>query len=106
MIAKKNLLRFPIGVIQEMGYALHLAQEGMDYHKSKIFKGHGSGVYELAIEYDKEAYRMVYLVNFLDTVYVLHSFQKKSKIGIKTPKEELALIKQRLKLLRAEHTKR
>jgi phage-related protein len=36
-------------------------------------------------------------VKFADAVYVLHVFQKKSKAGIKTPKEEIGKVKTRLK---------
>ncbi|MFZ2486136.1 MAG: type II toxin-antitoxin system RelE/ParE family toxin [Candidatus Rickettsiella isopodorum] len=100
--SKKNLMEFPEEVIQEIGYALYLAQKGEYYNKVKPFKGYGSGVYEIAIEYNKNAYRSVYIVNLADTVYVLHCFQKKSKSGIKTPKEEIQVIEQRLKLLRHE----
>jgi phage-related protein len=34
-------------------------------------------------------------------IYVLHAFQKKSKKGIKTPKEEITVLKERLKKLKA-----
>lgn len=88
--SKKDLMKFPEEVIQEIGYALYLSQKGEYYNKVKPFKGYGSGVYEIAIEYNKNAYRSVYIVNLADTVYVLHCFQKKSKSGIKTPKEELS----------------
>ena len=37
------------------------------------------------------------MVKFSGWVFVLHCFQKKSKAGIKTPKEDLDLIKVRLK---------
>ena len=84
------------------GYALYVAQSGGYYDKTKHFKGCGSGVYEIAVEYDKNAYRSVYIVNLGNTIYVVHAFQKKSKRGIKTPQEEIAVITQRLKLLRAE----
>ena len=104
--SKKDLMGFPEGVIQEIGYALYLAQTGEHYNKAKPFKGCGSGVYEIATEYDKNAYRSVYIVNLGDTIYILHCFQKKSKRGIKTPKEEIEIIKQRLKLLRTEVSKR
>jgi phage-related protein len=40
------------------------------------------------------------IVNLGDTVYVLHAFQKKSKKGIKTPKEEIVVIEERLKKLK------
>lgn len=101
----KDLKKFPKFVAQEMGYALFLAQNGDHYHKAKAFKGLGSGVYEIATEQDKNAYRSIYVLNLNDTVYVLHCFQKKSKRGIKTPKEEIEVIEKRLKLLRAEIAK-
>lgn len=100
--SKKDLMEFPTGVIQEVGYALFLAQKGEHYSKVKPFKGHGSGVFEIVIDYAKNAYRSVYIVNLHNTVYVVHCFQKKSKTGIKTPKEEIEVIKQRLKLLKLE----
>jgi phage-related protein len=56
----------------------------------------------IAIGYNKNVYRSDYIVNLSDTVYVLLCFQKKSKSGIKTPKEEIQVIQQRLKLLRHE----
>jgi phage-related protein len=92
--SKKDLCRFP----QE--YALYNAQKGDSYYKTKPFKGCGSGVYEIATEYYKNAYRAVYIVNVEDTVYVLHCFQKKSKCGIKTPQEDVEVIKSRLKRLK------
>lgn len=104
--SKKNLVNFPNSVVQEVGYALYYAQKGDHYHKTKPFKGCGSGVYEIVVQHEKNAYRALYVVNIGDTVYVLHCFQKKSKRGIKTPHEEVEIIKQRLKLLRAELTKR
>ena len=100
--SKKVLMQFPKAVAQEMGYALYLGQIGEHYAKCKLFKGCGSGVYEIALSYDKNAYRAVYIVTLGDTLYVVHSFQKKSKQGIKTPKEEVDIIKQRIKLLKAE----
>jgi phage-related protein len=101
--SKKDLARFPKEVVQEMGYALFLAQKGECYPRAKLFKGYGSGVYEVATEYDKNAYRAVYIVNLADKVYVLHCFQKKSKRGIKTPREELAIIEKRLSLLKSRY---
>ena len=52
---------------------------------------------EIVAAHDTGTYRAVYTVKLGDTVYVLHSFQKKSKQGIKTPKQEIELIKQRLR---------
>lgn len=38
------------------------------------------------------------MLKFENTVYVLHAFQKKSKHGIKTPAQDIELIKRRLKV--------
>jgi phage-related protein len=45
----------------------------------------------------------VYTVRFADAVYVLHAFQKKSKRGIKTPKHEIELIRDRLAAAEAHY---
>ena len=58
--------------------------------------GRGSGVYEL-VEDAGDAFRVVYTVRFEAAVYVLHCFQKKSKNGFATPKEDVELVKSRLK---------
>ena len=43
---------------------------------------------------------MVYAVQLGDDIWVVHAFQKKSTKGIKTPKHEIDLIKDRLKRLK------
>lgn len=65
-----------------------------------MFKGYGSGVYEIVSDFNTDAYRAVYVVNLDDCLYVLHAFQKKSKSGIKTPKPDLNIIETRLKQLK------
>ena len=47
-----------------------------------------------------DAFRVVYAVQFAEEVWVVHAFQKKSTQGIKTPKREIDVIKQRLKRLK------
>jgi len=42
-------------------------------------------------------------VRFARVVYVLHTFQKKSKRGVATPKAELDLIELRLKRAREDY---
>lgn len=53
-----------------------------------------------------DTYRAVYTVKNSGWVYVLHCFQKKSKSGIKTPKQDLDLIHARLKIARAIKARR
>jgi len=57
----------------------------------------GAGVLEIIEGHHGSTYRAVYTVKFSDVVYVLHAFQKKSKKGIETPKQDIQLIKKRLK---------
>ncbi len=64
---------------------------------AKPFKGVGSGVLEIALRHDGEAYRMVVALQLGRTISVLHAFRKKSKQGIATPKQDVDLIKQRYK---------
>jgi phage-related protein len=57
--------------------------------------GIGSAVFEIAIQFSKNAYRSVYAANIGDKIYILHAFQKKSAKGIKTSKKDVRLIRQR-----------
>jgi len=62
--------------------------------------GMGPGVFEIALPFRGDAYRVVYAVQLADEIWVVHAFQKKSTQGIKTPKREIDLIKDRLKRLK------
>ena len=63
-------------------------------------KGLGAGVFEIALPYRGNAFRVVYAVQIGADIWVVHAFQKKSTHGIKTPKHEIDLIKDRLKRLK------
>jgi len=52
-------------------------------------------------DYMGDTYRAVYTVKIADAVYVLHCFQKKSKQGIETPKQNIHLIRACLKVAQA-----
>ncbi len=54
-------------------------------------------------EFDGDTYRAVYTVRFAGVLYVLHASQKKSKRGIATPRQEIALIIQRLERAREDY---
>jgi phage-related protein len=53
-------------------------------------------VLEVISDHRGDTFRGVYTVRFADGVYVLHVFQKKSRRGIATPKQEIDLIRRRL----------
>ena len=61
----------------------------------------GAGVLEVVEDDAGGTYRAVYTVKFVEAVFVLHCFQKKSKRGIATPKEDMDIIRARLKVAEA-----
>jgi phage-related protein len=93
--AKRNLQAFPKGAQKLIGDELQLIQFGGMPKDAKPFKGIGSGVFEIALRHDADAYRTVLAVQLGKRIYVLHAFQKKSTKGIKTAKHDIDLIKQR-----------
>ncbi len=98
----KDLMALPVAVRRFFGYALSLAQAGDEHDDAKVLTGFGSaGVLEVVEDDRSGTYRAVYTVKFKEAVFVLHCFQKKSKHGIATPKEDLAIIRARLKVAEA-----
>jgi len=63
-------------------------------------RGMGSGVFEIALPFRGDAFRLVYAVQIGNDIWVVHAFQKKSTRGIKTPQRELDVIRDRLKRLK------
>jgi len=93
----------PVQVQKTFGTALRDVQDGETPIETKALSGFGgASVLELLEDYDRRTFRAVYTVGFPGAVYVLHVFEKKSRHGIKTPREDVALIKSRLKIAR-EH---
>lgn len=100
--SKKDLMSMPSEVVDVFGFALHVAQHGGKHSQAKPLKGFGSaGVLEVVEDDDGNTYRAVYTVRFDNALYVLHCFQKKSHKGIATPKQDIDLVRDRLKL--AQH---
>jgi phage-related protein len=95
---------FPLPVRDRMVAALVVAAEGGLPEIAKPMKGLGSGVFEIALPWRGDAWRVVYAVRIGDAVWVVHAFQKKSKSGIATPKHDVDLVIQRLKQLREQVT--
>ena len=99
--SKDDLCGFPEDVQDVMGYALHVAQKGEKHPSAKGLKG--IPAMEIVDDHDGDTYRAVYTAKIGNAVYVLHAFQKKSKKGIKTPKQDIDLIKSRLQDAKAHH---
>ncbi len=94
----EDLKDFPPIVRRTMGFALYAAQLGKMHEHAKVLSGMGSAkVIEIRENDRSGTYRVIYTIEMKDFVFVLHAFQKKSKSGIATPKQELELLKDRLK---------
>lgn len=93
--SKANLLDFPKEVQKLMGDELQLMQYGGMPQSAKPYRGLGNGVFEIALSYEKNAYRAVVALQIGEKIYILHAFQKKSKSGIKTPQSDKDLIRKR-----------
>ncbi|MGH9402117.1 MAG: type II toxin-antitoxin system RelE/ParE family toxin [Terriglobia bacterium] len=98
--ARKEFERFPEGARSMSLTALTMAAEGGKADIAKPMRGLGSGVFEIALPYRSDAFRVVYAVQLAEEIWVVHAFQKKSTQGIKTHQRETELIKDRLKRLK------
>jgi phage-related protein len=102
--SKEDLLDLPRKVQREVGYALYLAQTGLEHTNVKPLTGFGGrGVLEVVEDDAGGTYRAVYTVKYKEAIYILHAFQKKSKKGRETPKEEMEIVKKRLKIAEQKH---
>lgn len=96
--SRKELHAFPDPVEDHMGYALYVAQRGGKHRDTKTLRGFGgAGVVEVIKDFRGDTFRAVYTIRYAGEVYVLHAFQKKSKTGRETPRQDMELIEQRLR---------
>lgn len=95
-----RLKGFPPSVRLKLGFALYQAQIGQKHQSAKMLHGFAETVWQVRADDPAGTYRAVYVAQFQKAVYVLHTFQKKAKSGIATPRRVLDLIRQRLQLAR------
>jgi phage-related protein len=98
--ALREFETFPEGARSICLAALTIAAEGGKADVAKPMHGLGSGVFEIALPFRGDAFRVVYAVQLAYEVWVIHAFQKKSTQGIRTPRREIDLIEDRLKRLK------
>jgi phage-related protein len=98
--ARKDFEDFPQGARDDLLDALTAVADGGHPSIAKPLTGLGSGVMELALRHRGDAFRVVYALQIGADVWVIHAFQKKSKAGIATPRQEIDLVRERLKRLR------
>lgn len=102
--SRENIQELPKGVRTVFGQALFDAQTGEKHPCAKPMKGFGgAGVLEVVEDDSGSTYRAVYTVRFPEVVYVLHVFQKKSKVGSKTPAADINRIRERLKVAESSY---
>jgi phage-related protein len=94
--ARKAFELFPDGAQSICLAALTIAAEGGKVDIAKPMKGLASGVFEIALAYRANAYRVVYGVRLGTDIWVVHAFQKKSTQGSKTPRHEIERVNDRL----------
>ena len=92
-----QVISFPQSAKREAGYQLDRVQNGEDPVDWKPMKTIGSGVREIRIKDAAGAFRVVYVANIGDQIYVLHAFQKKTQ---KTAKSDIKLAKERYRALK------
>jgi phage-related protein len=98
--ARKDFEGFPKETQAICLTTLTIAAEGGKADIVKPLQGLGTGVFEIALPYRGNAFRVVYAVQLGLVLWVIHAFQKKATQGIKTPKHEIELVKDRVKKLR------
>ncbi|MFJ4443316.1 type II toxin-antitoxin system RelE/ParE family toxin [Pseudomonas sp. NPDC089422] len=94
--SKEDLRDFPPVARQRAGYQLELIQDGEDPADWKPMESVGQGVREIRIKCKDGAFRVFYVVNRPEAIYVLHAFRKTTE---KTEKRDIDLAKDRLKSL-------
>jgi phage-related protein len=92
-----DLKQFPNDARREAGYDLRRVQRGLDPRDWKPMTTVGAGVREIRIAEASGAFRVFYVLEKGDAVYVLHAFQKKSQ---KTEKKDIDKGKSRYQLIK------
>jgi len=98
--SKDDISALPVPVKASFGHRLRQLQEGRAPLDSKPLPQFGVGVFELRERFERNAYRLMCVVNLKKAIYVLHAFMKKSKSGIGLPKPDAELIQARLQRAR------
>jgi phage-related protein len=92
--ALARLREFPESARKEAGFQLQRVQAGLDPNDWKPMSSIGPGVREIRVRDETGAFRVIYIANRGDAIYVLHAFQKKTQ---KTAQRDLDLARLRLK---------
>jgi phage-related protein len=90
--SRENLRELPESVRETAGHQLFKVQQGKEPDDWKPMPTVGAGVQEIRVWDESGTYRILYVAKFVEAVYVLHVFEKRSQ---KTPKGDIRLSKDR-----------
>jgi phage-related protein len=99
--ARKEFESFPAEAQDRFENALSMAAAGAFPDLAKPLRGFDAAVFEIALAYRSDAYRLVYALRLGAELWVVHAFQKKSTQGIKTPRRDIELIHARIRFIRS-----
>ena len=85
---------FPAAIRNKAGFQLDRVQRGLDPDDWKPMTSIGPGVKEVRLKDSSGAYRVIYVATFVEAIFVLHAFQKKTQ---RTPQRDIELAAQRFK---------
>lgn len=89
-----DLRSFPPGAMKTGGYQLRKIQRGIEPSDWKPMATIGSGVMEIRIPDEGNAFRVFYVAKFTDAIHVLHCFKKTTE---KTARRDIEIGKARYK---------
>jgi len=92
-----DLKAFPMDAKQNAGFQLHKVQQGDDPNDWKPMPRIGKGVREIRIKVESGEFRVIYIANIGQRIYVLHCFQKKTQ---QTSQRDIALAQARFKAIK------
>lgn len=75
----RDLLAFPEEMRRRAGFQLGKIQAGLDPDGWKPFDSIGPGTREIRIREADGVFRVMYVTKFVEALYVLHCFQKKTQ---------------------------
>jgi phage-related protein len=91
--SRADVRAFPEDARSVAGFQLRRVQQGLEPNDWKPMPTVGPGVREIRIHVESE-HRIFYIATFLEAVYVLHAFQKKTR---RTPVRDLELGRERFR---------
>jgi len=98
--SRRDIRTFPIRVRQLFGTEQMALQAGFEPADWKPLTTIGQGVREIRVQHEGQ-YRVIYIVKYIEAIYVLHAFRKKTQ---KTSRQNIEIARARLKLIRNKTT--